>query len=1479
MKHFRLLLTLLTLIIGGVSVSAQTWTGSEVGEGKALLYNVGTGKYLTRGNGWNTQASIGTERAAMTVLLENYDGKYKIRTNVNGDGKGFEHLSGGTVYSDQSANKNSTWTFTNVGTNEAPVYNIISADNHGGGEGAFLTAEGGESTIVGPGTDGNSDNAKWKIYLIEDQKAKVLAAMPNATAENPIDATVLIGNPDFSTAIAPTGQPWTMEASNQNLSGGATLTNPVAESYRSTFTLSQIIDVPNGYYSLQAQAFIREYTETGADYPVVYINDATKPFVKMVTETASLADVSNYFANNTDGGYYTGWTDAVQVTSGSITIGVRGTRTDTWCAWDNFQLQYLGPINDLSAYAADLAAAVAAAEATEGTIPTAAYNEIAAVVTAKNKTYDNADDYTAAIQAINNAVAQYATAAIVADYSRYKDVKTAVLAVAPNTVTTTADTQVEAASTVEAVDASIATLRGALLTELSNLTIAEGEYIDVTNALVDNPTVRQSTNYWTIEGTPNGGYSWGKVSNEECEFYNQNFKFYQTIALSAGTWEFGVTGFHRGGQGEFDTYFYAGEDKILIPGVESSVVNTMAAAKEYFDNGNGKVALKFALEENKNIEIGIENQDTNTDKWTIFRDFTLKYYGSSIDLTPYKEALAETVAAANELQGTIPSAAYTQLTTVVNENNKEYTTVTDYQAAKAAIDEAIATAKSLQTPYSRYQAIKTAVLALDDDTEAFTGEATVSTTDADEAVEAATTIEAIESAITLLRADAKTFLDAIALNEGKKIDVTNVWVTNPGFEEGNVNGWTNSGTISASAQSNKAFDNTQGNYYAERWHAEGTVNLNQTLTGLPAGNYEISAYLYTDTPDGVLYANNAQTAFNTSGNYSVTVEIDDNGSITFGASCTLTASTWICMDGFKIEYKAVDHSRYNTVREAVLAISNTLDIAAADALNASAKRPSEVDAAVDKIREILLAYIPTVELAEGEHIDLTNAIIDNPTVRENVDYWNVEDVVRPYSWSTGPTTNYSETEFYQSNFNFNQIISGLPIGTYEFGVTGFHRAGNHATYFYAGEDKVLIPGVESSVVNSMAEAKSYFDDGNGKVALKFALESESNDIKIGIVNNDTETDRWTIFRDFTLKYFGSQVDLSIYEDAWQEAVAAANAAIEANPNVTGEELTAVNAAKADVPEATKASYLEKTEALTAATAALVAAATSYNKFAETKTIIDELTLPYADQAKKPTTEGIDDPTNATDADTKVVAMLVSLRPYYESNALAEGVQGAVNMTDMIGQSYAPATAEEITAWTITDNSETYDPTIRSNEPFTQGDGTSGGPYYDGGDLWNTTYIANYKQEIELPAGKYLLTVTARASQACKKFELYAGENTVEMTKIGAAVGTGVFDRGWNDEFVEFTLSEKQTVEIGVNIEQDKNYNWYSFSRFRLVQLEGDADQAGDVNGDTKVDVADITAMVNIIVAHGYEKVADLDGDNDVDTEDVKALVNLVLGEE
>lgn len=56
---------------------------------------------------------------------------------------------------------------------------------------------------------------------------------------------------------------------------------------------------------------------------------------------------------------------------------------------------------------------------------------------------------------------------------------------------------------------------------------------------------------------------------------------------------------------------------------------------------------------------------------------------------------------------------------------------------------------------------------------------------------------------------------------------------------------------------------------------------------------------------------------------------------------------------------------------------------------------------------------------------------------------------------------------------------------------------------------------------------------------------------------------------------------------------------------------------------------------------------------------------------------------------------------------------------------------------------------------------------------------------------------------------------------------------------------------------------------------------GDANGDDKIDVADVVAIVNYILGEpdeGFnEKVCDLNGDGKIDIEDVVALVNIILG--
>ena len=556
------------------------WDGSE---GKVYIQNVGSGLWWGAGNSWGTQASLLPHPEYVTLHLS--DGKYILESQVsNGDGK---------IYFNGSYMDNDSPVSLTI-TASGDYWTIANGESCYGYDGSTIGNVAG--CVLGSDVDATTDNGKWNIFTEEE----MLANMANATEENPVDATFLLLDPNFGRNNR-NASAWTKSGNNNTLSGGDN-TNCVSESWQSAFETKQTATVPNGYYKLTVQTFLREYTATGTDLPYIYLNDAKKDFNLMVTETAALGTVSNYFTNGTDGGYYT-TTDVVTVSGKSITVGAKGTRTNTWAVWDNFVLQYLGPI-DLSEYATGLANAVAAAEATEGTIPTAAYNAIAAVVTENNKEYNNGDDYTTAIQAINNAVSTYASNAIVVAYSEYKDLKASVLA--------------------------------------------------------------------------------------------------------------------------------------LNSGIDVSAADALAEA-----------------------------------------------------------------------------------------------------ATTADLSEANASLRSAATSY-------------------------------------------------------------LSSTEDTNVDITAIFVTNPGFELGNVNGWTNSGSQAAGAQGNKVFDNTQGNYYAERWHQDGTVDLNQTVNDLPAGVYEIGAYLYTDTNAGVLYANDIKTSFKTSGWYTARVAIDANGSIKFGASCKLTTSTWICMDGFKL---------------------------------------------------------------------------------------------------------------------------------------------------------------------------------------------------------------------------------------------------------------------------------------------------------------------------------------------------------------------------------------------------------------------------------------------------------------------------------------------------------------------------------------------------------------------------------------------------
>ncbi|MBQ5982227.1 MAG: hypothetical protein IJL54_08685 [Prevotella sp.] len=710
------------------------------------------------------------------------------------------------------------------------------------------------------------------------------------------------------------------------------------------------------------------------------------------------------------------------------------------------------------------------------------------------------------------------------------------------------------------------------------------------------------TSYWTCERSGGNFTIAGPNANRGtygCELWNNTFDIHQTITgLPAGKYELTVDGYGTNGT----TYIYAG-DIVEAPFKNTASASNFATALDEIGNGSHKGNTTGLFDfTGGDLKIGLKRTSQVGADWTVFDNFRLTYYGAPSDpLEIYKAALQKAVEDAQAIEGTVPAAAYEALAAVVAENNKEYETGDEYSTATDAIKAATENAKALQAPYSRYNDVKAAVLAINAD---------VPTTDPDAQANAATSTE-------------------------------------------------------------------------------------------------------------------------------------------------------------------------------------------------------EIEAAVAAVRAALLAALPEMTIPE-EGIELTNAIIDNPTVRQNTNYWTAEGTPNTsYSWAK---VSNEETEFYQQNFDFYQNLKGLPTGTYEFGVTGFHRAGNHSTYFYAGVDKILIPGVESSVVNSMAQAQTYFDGGNGKVALKFALEDESNDIKIGIVNNDTETDRWTIFRDFTLKYFGTAIDLTEYENRWAEAVAAANAALEdlANANVKGEELTAINAAKADAPENTKASYIEKTDALLAATQAFIAAAPAYNAYVAEKAVAEMIGVNPGE-----------DPTTAADAAAGVNNLKVAEYNY---------------VTAEYPYDYAPVigTFGEWTG-TATVAGEPAEPNYLSNEHWS---GTTHAYYEQAANGWGNAggWTIKYEKTAKLPAGDYMLKVAARSSAGTSSLvSCTATDNEVSLPNVGAASkgialdGTASFEGdnfanggtgyGWEWRYLPFTLTETTEVTMTFYAEATTQYQWMSIADGTLLSKQ------------------------------------------------------------
>ena len=109
----------------------------------------------------------------------------------------------------------------------------------------------------------------------------------------------------------------------------------------------------------------------------------------------------------------------------------------------------------------------------------------------------------------------------------------------------------------------------------------------------------------------------------------------------------------------------------------------------------------------------------------------------------------------------------------------------------------------------------------------------------------------------------------------------------------------------------------------------------------------------------------------------------------------------------------------------------------------------------------------------------------------------------------------------------------------------------------------------------------------------------------------------------------------------------------------------------------------------------------------------------------------------------------------------------------------------------------------------------------------------------------------------------------------------IFDQG--DQQVDPDL--KQTVDIGP-VTEDVYYEIgdivngkFTVNNITAQYQGGDESVPGDVDGNGKVNVSDVTALINMIlgVIPKDENRADVDGDGKVNVSDVTALINIILG--
>lgn len=363
----RKLLFALVALLCSVATWAQGWTASEVAAGDFYLYNVGAQAYVIQGASWNTHAALNNNDAIEFTITQPETGKYVLDSKI-------WHNSTHWLSDNGYVNSTETqWTFE-------PVPGLLNTYKMKTPGGYYLFATAGMYNVM-VGEDTGNARSYWKLVSSSNR-----SDLSTASTSNPINVSYLINNPRFNSNTSG----WTGDCARGGNTGGTNGNeaswndfNPCVERYHAETDVNQTLtSLTNGKYIVKCQGFYRK--DSGDEASYLYANDESVALnLKSGSgDPNSMAAASTHFSNDE---YWNSVT--VNVTDGTLKIGVKTTNTNNWTIFDNFQLYYLG--NDCSSSITN-PNFDSNADGWSGTAPAWGNNEIEFY----NKTYDMYQDLT-----------------------------------------------------------------------------------------------------------------------------------------------------------------------------------------------------------------------------------------------------------------------------------------------------------------------------------------------------------------------------------------------------------------------------------------------------------------------------------------------------------------------------------------------------------------------------------------------------------------------------------------------------------------------------------------------------------------------------------------------------------------------------------------------------------------------------------------------------------------------------------------------------------------------------------------------------------------------------------------------------------------------------------------------------------------------------------------------------------------------------